>query len=107
MKRSPIRSRTHHVTDEERLVYQAVELRDPQCMAPVLDEVEHNRWPGCCGGRLTMQHVKPGPGGKRITDEAHLIRLCEWHHLYTGWATSKHGLALQRAYLRDRYPEAW
>lgn len=99
---SPWRSRPHRVTPEERAVYQAVEARDQGCMAPVLDPES-----GECEGRLTRQHVKDGPGGARITDEAHLLMLCERHHLWTGWATSKPALELQRDYLRRLHPGAW
>lgn len=101
---SPWRSRPHRVTPEERAVYQAVEARDPGCMALALDPTLS---PDSCSGRLTMQHVKDGPGGPRITDEAHLLRICEWHHVWSGWATSKAGLALQRDHLRRLYPAAW
>lgn len=102
MKRSPIRSRPHRVTDDERAVYRAVEARDQGCVAPRLDPDA-----GACSGRMTRQHVKDGPGGARVTDEAHLVILCEHHHLWSGWATSKAGLERQRAYLRGLYPEAW
>lgn len=102
MTRSPIRRRTHHVTPAERAVYLAVEVRDQGCVAPRLDPAA-----GPCSGRLTRQHVKDGPGGPRVTDEAHLVMLCEHHHIWSGWATSKPGLALQRAYLAGLHPEAW
>lgn len=102
MKRSPIRSRPHRVTDDERAVYQAVEARDQGCMVPRLDPDA-----GECSGRLTRQHVRDGPGAPRITDEAHLVMLCEHHHIWSGWATSKRGLAMQRAYLATLHPEAW
>lgn len=106
MKRSPLRSRPHRVTPEERAVYLAVEQRDQGCMAPRLDPES-----GPCDGRLTRQHVKDGPGGPRVTDEAHLLMLCEGHHTETRagrqWATSDRGLALQRDHLRRLYPAAW
>ena len=102
MKRSSIRSRPHRVTDDERAVYLAVELRDQGCMAPRLDPDA-----GECSGRLTRQHVRMQPGGRRTTSIATGVLLCASHHLETGWATSRHGLALQREYLRGLYPEAW
>lgn len=43
-----------------------------------------------CTGRLTLDHVQDGYGrmGKRApSDMAHLVTLCEHHHL-DGWATS-------------------
>lgn len=104
MKRTPLRSRPHRVTTDERAVYQAVEERDRGCMALLLDPSITR---DSCSARLTMQHVKDGPGGPRITDVAHVLRVCEWHHIWSGWATSKAGLALQRAYLAKLYPEAW
>ena len=102
MKRSPIRSRPHRVTPEERAAYKAVEARDQGCMAPRLDPAS-----GPCSGRLTRQHVKDGPGGPRVTDVAHLLMLCEHHHIWSGWATSKDALLLQRMYLALLYPAAW
>ena len=102
MRRTPLRSRPHRVTVEERSAYAAVEARDQGCVAPRLDPAS-----GDCSGRLTRQHVKTGPGGARITDEAHLVMLCEHHHLWSGWATSKGGLLLQRMYLAIMYPDAW
>lgn len=99
---SPWKARAHRVTPAERAEYEAVEVRDGGCMAPVLDPDS-----GPCEGRLTRQHVKDGPGGPRITDRAHLLMLCERHHLWSGWATSKRGLAMQREYLRTLHPGAW
>jgi hypothetical protein len=102
MTGSRLRARAHRVTPDERAAYLAVELRDAGCVAPRLDPEA-----GPCSGRLTRQHVKDGPGGPRITDEAHLVMLCEHHHIWSGWATSKAALALQRAYLASLHPEAW
>ena len=92
---TPLRSRGHSVTAEERQVYLAVELRDGGCMAPRLDPAVD-----ACDGRLTRQHVKDGPGGPRITSYRTVLMLC-WHHHLDGWATSKDALALQREYLRE------
>ena len=52
-----------------------------------------------CHGRLTLDHVKSQPmmGKRAPSDPAHLLALCEAHHL-DGWATS-HRPAL-REYLR-------
>ena len=63
----------------------AVLQRDGGCVAVALGEPESN-----CGGRLTLDHVKDQPRmGKRApSDEAHLVSLCEQHHLWSGWATS-------------------
>lgn len=63
----------------------AVLRRDAGCVAVILGES-----PEACGGRLTLDHVKSEPRmGKRApSDEAHLVALCERHHLHTGWATS-------------------
>lgn len=59
--------------------------RDSGCVAVSLGES-----PSDCGGRLTLDHVKDAPRmGKRApSDPAHLVSLCEQHHLWTGWATS-------------------
>lgn len=70
-------------------VTQAVALevltRDQGCVAVTLGED-----PRTCMGRLTLDHVKDQPRmGKRApSDPAHLVALCEQHHLWTGWATS-------------------
>lgn len=93
LRRTPIHSRPHRVTAQEREVYAAVELRDQGCVAPRLDPTVDP-----CDGRLTRQHVKDGPGGARITSYRTVLMLC-WHHHLDGWATSKPALALQRAYL--------
>lgn len=59
--------------------------RDGGCVAVTLGEPPSN-----CAGRLTLDHVKDQPRmGKRApSDAAHLVSLCEQHHLWTGWATS-------------------
>ena len=59
--------------------------RDEGCVAVVLGED-----PSSCMGRLTLDHVKDQPRlGKRApSDPAHLVALCENHHIWTGWATS-------------------
>lgn len=93
MRRTPLRSRVHAVTAEERQVYDAVMERDRGCVAPVLDPSIDE-----CSGPLTRQHVKDGPGGKRITALNQVLILCAHHHL-DGWATSKPALAMQRRYL--------
>lgn len=79
------------VTPDLRL---AVLERDRDCVAgldPLADE---------CRGRLTLDHVKDQPRmGKRApSDMAHLVTVCEHHHL-DGWATS-HRPEL-RTYLRE------
>ena len=102
MKRSPLRSRVHRVTVDERAEYELVSLRDGGCMAPRLDADA-----GECRGRMTFQHVKEGPGGRRITDRAHLLVLCEHHHIWSGWATSRSSLVAQRIYLGLLYPDVW
>ena len=63
----------------------AVLRRDQGCVAVTLGES-----PERCAGRITLDHVKDQPRmGKRApSDEAHLVSLCEQHHLWTGWATS-------------------
>ncbi len=71
------------VTPELR---QAVLLRDGGCVAARLSHFLR----GQCSGRLTLDHVKDQPRmGKRApSDMAHLVALCERHHLWSGWATS-------------------
>ena len=70
--------------------------RDAGCVAVKLGE-----HPSRCRGRHTLDHVKDQPRmGKRApSDPAHLVTLCEAHHLENGWATS-HRPEL-RAYLRE------
>ncbi len=74
----------------------AVLQRDGGCVAPHLGGSYAD-----CSGRITLDHVKDQPRmGKRApSDPAHLVSLCEGHHLWTGWATS-HRPAL-RQYLRE------
>jgi hypothetical protein len=64
----------------------AVLRRDAGCVAVTLGES-----PADCGGRLTLDHVRDhaAMGGKRApSDPAHLVAMCEQHHLWNGWATS-------------------
>lgn len=70
--------------------------RDGGCVAVRLGDSAQR-----CGGRLTLDHVKDQPRlGKRApSDAAHLVTLCENHHLWNGWATS-HRPEL-RAYLLE------
>ena len=87
MKRSPIRRhpKKDPVTAELR---QAVFERDRGCVAgqfigsPVQAVM--------CRGPLTLDHVKSEPrmGVRAPSDMAHLVTLCTWHHLESGWATS-------------------
>lgn len=95
LRRSPLRRSAAHrdpVTPELRLVVLA---RDFGCVAVRLGED-----PGTCRGRLTLDHVKDQPrmGRRAPSDAAHLVSLCESHHL-DGWATS-HRPEL-RDYLRE------
>lgn len=65
------------------------------CVAVTLGES-----PETCRGRLTLDHVRDhaAMGGRRAPSDAlHLVSLCLYHHLESGWATS-HKPAL-RTYL--------
>jgi len=77
----------------------AVIQRDGGCVAPRLGGSFMD-----CGGRTTLDHVKDEPrmGVRAPSDMAHLVTLCEQHHLWTGWATS-HRPEL-REYLRSFAP---
>ena len=85
MKRSPIRRHAHKdpVTPELR---QAVLERDRGCIAHLRLGLDPT---GPCYGRLTLDHVRDQPmmGKRAPSDMAHLVTLCEHHHL-DGWATS-------------------
>jgi hypothetical protein len=87
------RKRKDPVTPELAL---AVLRRDQGCVAPRLGGSFMD-----CGGRSTLDHVKDEPrmGVRAPSDMAHLVTLCEGHHLWTGWATS-HRPEL-REYLRS------
>ena len=63
----------------------AVIQRDGGCVAPRLGGSFMD-----CGGRTTLDHVKDEPrmGVRAPSDMAHLVTLCEQHHLWTDWATS-------------------
>ncbi len=71
------------VTPELRM---AVLERDRECVAWRLDPAIGD---GDCRGRLTLDHVKDQPrmGVRAPSDMAHLVTVCEHHHL-DGWATS-------------------
>src|SRR5512141_837239 len=58
---------------------------------------------GICSGPLTLDHVKDQPmmGKRAPSDEQHLVTLCTWHHIESGWATSHRPLL--RWYLRSIY----
>jgi len=80
-----------------REVAMAVLKRDGgNCVAPFLGGSFMD-----CGGRTTLDHVKDEPrmGVRAPSDMAHLVTLCEGHHLWTGWATA-HRPEL-REYLRQ------
>ena len=71
--------------------------KKPLCLAPILDSSQS----GVCSGGMTLDHVKSQPmmGKRAPSDAAHLVTLCENHHLWTGWATSHRPLL--REYLRE------
>lgn len=83
-RRTPLRRhpRKDPVTPELR---EAVLERDGGCVARLFDEELMY-----CRGRLTLDHVKDEPrmGVRAPSDRAHLVSLCTWHHLESGWATS-------------------
>lgn len=81
------------VTAEVRI---AVLRRDAGCVAPRLGAAYHE-----CAGPLTLDHVKDQPrmGQRAPSDMAHLVTICRYHHIDTGWATS-HRPEL-REYLRS------
>ena len=96
MQRSPLRRkrRSDPVTPD---MYDSVMKRDKTCRAPVLDPSQS----GTCLGRYTLDHVRDQPmmGKRAPSDERHLVVLCEFHHLYNGWATSHRPLL--REYLKE------
>lgn len=53
--------------------------------------------------KLELDHVPDegmtAMGDRAVSDEFHLVAVCPGHHRLTGWATSKHGRSLERAYL--------
>jgi hypothetical protein len=74
----------------------AVLQRDQGCVSPRLGGSFMD-----CAGRATLDHVRDEPmmGKRAPSDAAHLVTLCEYHHLWSSWATS-HRREL-RAYLRS------
>ena len=102
-RRSPIR---RHATKDpvSPELRQAVLERDGGCVALMIGEHVPGvvgRLPfSTCIGRLTLDHVREQPmmGKRAPSDLAHLVTLCEHHHL-DGWATS-HRPEL-RAYLES------
>jgi hypothetical protein len=88
-------------------------------MAPVLDrELEtecadmfgNHLEPGSYHALASLQldHVKDAGkqamGERAPSDEYHLIAICPRHHLYDGWATSRRGRGMERAYLMSLRP---
>jgi hypothetical protein len=71
--------------DRQAMFLAGLPVRSPTCIAPVIDPTQ---W-GKCSGRSTLDHVKSqlAMGVRAPSDEAHLVALCEYHHLWTGWAT--------------------
>ena len=63
----------------------AIFERDGSCVA-----VKLGADPAGCGGRATLDHVKdlPRMGKRAPSDAAHLVAICEKHHIWDGWATS-------------------
>jgi hypothetical protein len=79
------------------MTIRAIMLDSPGCVAPYLDLSQSGR----CSGRETLDHVKDQPmmGKRAPSDLAHLVTLCEQHHLWTRWATSNRPLL--RQYLKE------
>lgn len=72
------------------------------CMTEYGDRMEY---PGGYNvTHLELHHVKDQPrmGVRAESDADHLVTLCPWHHKYSGWGTSKHGLGIAREYLRRK-----
>ena len=84
MKRTRPRGRRHRFDPVTGETYILVMSRDDGCVAVKLGQPA-----GDCRGRLTLDHVKDQPmmGKRAPSDPAHLVSVCEWHHLY-GWATA-------------------
>lgn len=69
------------------------------CVATILDPSRS----GPCLGPLTLDHVKDQPmmGKRAPSDEFHLVTICLYHHIESGWATAhRPGL---RWYLKKVY----
>lgn len=84
------KARKDPVTPEMRL---AILKRDGGCMAVVLDPSQSLM----CSGPLTLDHVKDQPmmGKRAPSDERHLVTLCRYHHIDSGWATAHRPLLRQ------------
>ena len=94
-RHNPIRRRARRdpVSPELRI---AVLERDGGCVRVLFQEARPHVCDPCVG-RLTLDHVQDGYGrmGKRApSDPAHLVTLCEHHHL-DGWATANRSLLRQ------------
>jgi hypothetical protein len=60
---------------------------EPLCVAPWLDPSTL----GTCAGPTQIDHIQEGYGrmGKRApSDLAHMVAVCRFHHVDSGWATS-------------------
>ncbi len=109
MKRVSLRRKPHHdpVTKE---VHDKVIARDQwmalnrrRSMNPCVAATLLPDQSPMCSVRLTLDHVKDEPrmGVRAPSDEQHLVTLCSYHHLETGWATSHRPML--RWYLRSIY----
>ena len=85
-------------------VHAAVMRRDRECIAALLDKSHgcRDRWgephePDHMA-RLTIEHVKTDPGGRRRHDEGHLVAMCHSANV-SHWGASTENRRLLNAFL--------
>jgi len=119
-RRSPIRYKPRAESDKVTpQLHQFILARDGQCMAPVLDINLASLCADQFGNtlqqgsyfalqRLQLDHVSTkghtAMGKRAPSDMRHLVALCPYHHIPSGWATSHRPLL--RDYLESLYGDS-
>lgn len=113
MRRTPLRRKPKSDPVTPTLREEVLQRDDWGCVAPLLGATTfcRDRWGDRYGAEqdLTLDHVKDqARAGKRApSDRAHLVTLCYYHHITSGWAT-KNRLALRGYLLRvEKKEERW
>ncbi len=86
-------------------VHAAVMRRDKVCILALLDKTHgvcRDRWGEPHNptdmGKLTLEHVRDEPGGRRRSDEGHMVAMCGWANDQHAGSTTENR-ALLKAYL--------
>lgn len=109
--RRPLRAATRKADPVTAEVREAVLRRDGRCVASILEPGHECRdmygtthHPSALS-RMTLDHLRLDPGGKRRSLPSQLVTLCYGAHIATGWATANRP-ALRDYLARVRDPHA-